>query len=400
MDLTSPQAFWLLHNGLGEVPPPLERDLPCDAVVIGGGITGALCADALSSAGLSVIVVDKRHPGLGSTSASTALLQYELDQSLTQLGRKIGEKRAGEAYRATFDGVVALTRICQSLPVNVGFRERSSLYYASSAKDANGFARECAARHAIGLPCEFLSKGDLKKIVDFAAPAALRSSAGAEVDPWRLSKALLERAEKRGALVFGRTVVKRITPANGYVRVVTDRGELRALHVVVASGYEAEQFLPKKVAKLHSTYAIATEPVASFDGWPDRSLIWESARPYLYLRTTEDDRIVVGGLDDPFRDPTGRDRRVNAKARGLLRKSQRLFPGIDMELAFAWAGTFGETKDSLPFIGIHPDLDGRIFFALGYGANGIPFAAIAAELAAARVTGTSHPYEHTFIFDR
>ena len=82
MDLTSPQAFWLIRNGLGDVSLPLFGNRRCDVAVIGGGITGALCADALTEAGLSVIIVDKRHPGLGSTSASTALLQYELDESL------------------------------------------------------------------------------------------------------------------------------------------------------------------------------------------------------------------------------------------------------------------------------------------------------------------------------
>lgn len=400
MDLTSPQPFWLLRNGLGEVPPPLGKDLPCDVVVIGGGITGALCADALSGAGLSVIVVDKRHPGLGSTSASTALLQYELDESLTELTEKIGAQRAIEAYTAAYEGVRAIGRICRTLPSDVGFRERPTLYYASSAKDAKGFAKECAARRAAGLPCELLSKGDLKEIVDFSAPAALRTNAGAEVDPWRLSRALLKRAQKHGAMVFGRTTVKRFPAGAGHIRVVTDRGEIRAPRVVVTTGYEAEQLLPKKVAKLHSTYAIASEPVASFDGWPDRTLIWESARPYLYMRTTEDSRIMVGGLDDPFRDPAARDRRVNAKALGLLRKTRRLFPRIEMDIAFAWAGTFGETKDSLPFIGPHPKLDERILFALAYGANGMPFAAIAAELVAARVAGRQHRFENTFLFNR
>ena len=90
-------------------------------------------------------------------------------------------------------------------------------------------------------------------MVDFSAPAALSSTAGAEVDPWRLTKALLERARQRGADVFGRTVVKRIIPKKAYAELVTDRGVIRAHHVVVASGYESEQFLPKSVAKLHST---------------------------------------------------------------------------------------------------------------------------------------------------
>jgi glycine/D-amino acid oxidase-like deaminating enzyme len=71
-----------------------------------------------------------------------------------------------------------------------------------------------------------------------------------------------------------------------------------------------------------------------------------------------------------------------------------------MEIAVAWAGTFGETKDSLPFIGVHPDMDDRLLFALAYGANGIPFGCVAAQIISARVTGEHHRYQHTFIFDR
>ena len=103
MDLTSPHAFWLLRNGIGDVPPPLSRDRRCDVAVVGAGITGALVSDALTAAGLAVIAVDRRHPAEGSTSASTALLQYELDASLTELIDKVGRERAENAYRACLD---------------------------------------------------------------------------------------------------------------------------------------------------------------------------------------------------------------------------------------------------------------------------------------------------------
>jgi glycine/D-amino acid oxidase-like deaminating enzyme len=79
---------------------------------------------------------------------------------------------------------------------------------------------------------------------------------------------------------------------------------------------------------------------------------------------------------------------------------RRLFPRIEMEIAYAWAGTFGETKDSLPFIGAHPSGDPRVLYALGYGANGIPFSALAAEVLTAVVLKKSHRYQTTFAFDR
>ena len=400
MELTSPHAFWLLRNGLGDVPRPLSHDRRCDVAVIGAGITGALVSDALTAAGLSVIAVDCRHPAHGSTSASTALLQYELDVSLTDLIDRLGQLRAVDSYRAALDGVRAIGRISNDLKTDVGFRKRPSLYYTSRKRDAKDLREECATRGRAGLPCEVLDEKAVAGIVDIKAPLALWSNTGGEVDPWRLTQALISRCTRRDFAVYGRTKVTRIVPSKTYLEVRSNRGRIRAKHVVVAAGYEAEQFLPESLAKLHSTYAIVTEPVKSFAGWNKRCLVWESARPYLYLRTTSDNRIIVGGEDDAFRNPAHRDARVPRKAETLLGKARRLFPQIEMELAYAWAGTFGESKDSLPYIGPHPRGDSRVLYALGYGANGIPFSAIAAEVLTARILGKPHRYQNTFACDR
>lgn len=98
---------------------------------------------------------------------------------------------------------------------------------------------------------------------------------------------------------------------------------------------------------------------------------------------------MVGGADDAFRDPEERDDRVPKKAEKLLAKAKKLFPEIELELAYAWAGTFGETADSLPYIGAHPDHDQRVLYALAHGANGIPYGAIAAELVTAATYRTN-----------
>jgi glycine/D-amino acid oxidase-like deaminating enzyme len=400
LDLTSPHAFWLLRNGLGDVPAPLSRDRRCDVAVIGAGITGALVADALTSEGLSVIVVDRRHPAHGSTSASTALLQYELDTSLTELTDKLGYERAVDTYRACLEGVRAIGRVSRGLKEDVGFRRRSTLYFASRSRDAESLREEGAARRRARLPCEVLGESAISRLVDVKAPLALWSNASAEVDPWRLTLALTDRSATRDFAVYGRTDVNEIVPGKTAVEVRTDRGSIRARHVIVAAGYESERFLPERVAKLHSTFALVTEPVNGFDGWAQRCLVWESARPYLYARTTPDDRVMVGGEDVSFRNPDHRDALVPSKASTLLEKVRRLFPRIEMEPAYGWAGTFGETKDGLPYIGAHPGVDNRVQYALGYGANGMPFSAIAAQIVTARVLGKRHRYRDTFAFDR
>jgi glycine/D-amino acid oxidase-like deaminating enzyme len=378
----------------------MSSDEECDVLVIGAGVTGALIADALAARGFSVIVIDRRQPAHGSTSSSTALLQYELDAHLVDLVDRLGRARAIDAYRACLDGVRAIGRLAADLGSDVGFHRRPSLYYASRAGDAKALRAEGSARRRAGLPCQVLDGSEVRRIIDFSPPMALWSATSAEVDPWRLTHALLSRCRTRDVRVYGRTDARRIASRKTHLLVQTGRGRVRAGKVVVAAGYESEKFLPWRVAKLHSTYAMVTEPVSAFYGWGKRCLIWESSRPYLYARTTPDGRIMAGGEDVPFRNPRLRDAKVDGKARKLLGKMRRLFPRIEMEIAYGWAGTFGETKDTLPYLGAHPAGDPRVFFALGYGANGMPFGGIAAEILSAAVAGEPHRYLSTFAFNR
>src|SRR6188508_1700605 len=99
MDLHSGLPYFLVRNGLPFLYPALQRDFTCDILVVGSGITGALCAHACATAGAQVVVIDQRAIGTGSTSASTALLQYEIDTPLHRLAEAIGPEDAVKCYR-------------------------------------------------------------------------------------------------------------------------------------------------------------------------------------------------------------------------------------------------------------------------------------------------------------
>jgi len=147
----------------------------------------------------------------------------------------------------------------------------------------------------------------------------------------------------------------------------------------MATGHETLAKLRSTPTTLHSTYAAISEPLTGFRGWPKQRLIWETARPYRYLRATDDGRALIGGFDEPFYNPERRDKLLPAKAQFLAKTFSRLFPSIDFEVAYAWTGTFAETPDGLPYVGEHADHP-RIFFALGYGGNGITWGLIAAKI--------------------
>src|SRR4030095_7749033 len=115
MHLRSHYPYWLLRHGIVNSYPSLEHDIQSEIVIIGAGISGALAAWHLCNAGFRVVIADRRHAGMGSTAANTALLQYEIDVPLHKLVNKIGEQYAVRSYLLCREAIYKLEKICKQL---------------------------------------------------------------------------------------------------------------------------------------------------------------------------------------------------------------------------------------------------------------------------------------------
>ncbi|WP_164229901.1 NAD(P)/FAD-dependent oxidoreductase [Stenotrophomonas maltophilia] len=401
MDLKSGYPWWAVRNGLLQAFPPLEQDLRCDVLVVGGGITGALIADELSAHGHEVAVIEQRDIGWGSTAASTALLQYEIDTHLLELAERYGKDAAALAYLACADAIPALAEVARGLK-EVDFRQMDSLYLASRRRDVPRLMAEGAARRDIGLDARWLDREALRERFDVDAGGALLTRQAARVDPYCLTYGLLKRVRRRGGHVHDRTALHTLKPGAQGATAMTEAGAtVRARHVVLAMGYANQRWLEQRVARNRSSYAFITDPIdAGTLGRLQRTMVWESARPYLYLRATGDRRLLVGGLDDAIDIPARRDRRVQRKAEKLMDQLLHWFPRLDPVPAFSWAGTFAETADGLPFFGPHAQWGPRVHFAMAYGGNGITYSMIGAQLLRARIERRRHALEGLFGFGR
>jgi glycine/D-amino acid oxidase-like deaminating enzyme len=379
MDLRSGTPFWRVIDSAPSDFYSLEGDADCEVAVLGGGITGALVAYFLTRAGISTLLLDKRDFGAGSTAASTGLLQYEVDVPLVDLIRKVGTAHAVHAYRRGLQAIDEIEAIVEDLGDDCGFARRSTLYFASSPADLPALTMEYDCRKEFGFQVSFLKRQELNPWCSIDAPGAMYSLGDGQIDPYRITRRLLERGRDQGLRAFSKTAVRAIDRKDGGIVLQTDTGRVRADAVVFASGYESHRYLSEDVGSLHTTYALATEPLASSEGWPDGCLIWETARPYFYARQTDDGRAIIGGEDTPFSDDHERQSLMEQKAAKLAARFKTLFPRIEATPAYAWAGTFGETRDGLAYIG-NPSGREREYFALGYGGNGITFSMIAARV--------------------
>ena len=396
----SSEAYWLLRNGIGDANAALDDSIDCDIAIIGAGITSALVADALIATGKRIVVLDSRDIAQGSTAASTALLQYEIDTHLVELTGLLGADAAMRAYLACAASFPLLEQRFPELLPLAGFERRESLYLASDEKAVPALRAELAARSGIGLSCEWLDGEAVRHRFGCQRPGAILSALGAQVDPYRLARGLFAGCVRHGLRLFARTKVIQIEEQGEQLKLRTAAGHtVTASHVAVCAGYESLDFLPEGFANVHNTFAVVTEPLTR-GGLATMPLMWESARPYLYLRSSPDRRLIIGGADVPFKNAGARDLLLPRQVRRLAEQYLRLF-GEDLPpVAYAWAGSFAETRDGLPLIGRVPGMNPRLQFALCYGGNGITYSVHAGDMIRAGIEGRPHALDDVFGFGR
>jgi glycine/D-amino acid oxidase-like deaminating enzyme len=346
---------------------------------------------------MDVIVVDARIPGSGSTAASSALLMFDLDLSLTDLADAIGLPNAELAYRLSLDALHLTEELCRRV-ADCGFARRQSLNLASRRRAVRGLRAEAELRAGAGFSTELWTEEEVRERAGIVAEAAMLSPEGAVVDALRFTRGLLHQADAAGARIYGRTMVTELECGTRVRAGTNSEGSIDAGIVVLATGYELPAGVEAPTVRVHSTYMVITEPTirsAGLDGF----LCWDTNRPYFYLRTTDDRRIMIGGADLRFRDPATRDSLLPTRAKRLTGRLRQLLGESPPPIAFSWTGTFADTTDGLPLIGAHPTMP-NVLLALGYGGNGITFSALAAEMLDHRIRGLAHRGDRLFAPDR
>ncbi|AOR22819.1 NAD(P)/FAD-dependent oxidoreductase [Clostridium taeniosporum] len=352
----------------------LTEDIDTDVIIIGGGVTGSILGYYFSKNNIDSVILEKNIIGYGSTSITTALLQYELDSTVRDLEQYTTKENIIQSYKLGMKALDEIEEFIRTYDNKCNYKKRDTLLYTAKSSDIGQIKEEYNIRKENGFDVEFIDEKNNPFSFDLKA-GVYAKNAGAEIDPYRYTHQLLDIATKNGLKVYENTEAIKVLYNNDSVEVVTKYDfKVKGKIIIVATGYHTELFSNRSFGVTTTAFNVATKPLSSFDGYYNKVLIRDNKEPYNYLRTTMDNRIIIGGEDINFIPDINNYNEVDKKYSILEQRLKTMFPNIkDIEIEYKYCGAFTSTQDNLGFIGKDPAND-KLWFNLGYGANGILFA--------------------------
>lgn len=397
-DLRAARPFWAATPDIRVETQALPERKEYDVIVVGAGISGAIVTRMLAGRNRRILVVDRRSPVHGSTMASTAMIQYEIDVPLFTLSEMIGEDKAVRAWRRSARAVEDLVDLMKKHSVDCALEEKKTLFLAGDELGYRALRKEAELRAANGLSAEYLEGSRLVEEYGLERTGAIRSDRSASANPARMTAGLFRSLWQDEVTVCSPVEITDYRESGDEVVLATADGQLlSAGHVVFCSGYEFLKPMQSGHHQIMATWAVATQPHAPRPAWLSSHIVWEASDPYLYFRATPDGRIIAGGEDEAtsatITDPDIMKRkvaRIGEKLEALLGRPVGTF-------AYRWSARFGTTDDGLPIIDQVPGCS-RVLSVMGFGGNGITFSMIAGQIIKSRISGKDDPDGDLFAF--
>ncbi|MGZ4437251.1 MAG: glycine oxidase ThiO [Nocardioidaceae bacterium] len=342
-------------------------------VVLGGGIVGLSCADALVTAGHDVTVVDPS-PGLGATYAAAGMLApageaWFGEEALLRLG--IASAARWPAFAADLE---------RRSGHDVDLRTTGTLLVGTDRDDVAEVRRSAGLLAAEGVEVEQLTGREVRRHEPTLGP---RVAGGAllphdhQVNPRRVATALLH--------LLGDRLLRQRGTATATGVLLDDGRHLDADVVVLATG----------AAPARHVRPVRGEVVRARCADPPRRVV--RARVHgepVYLVPRRDGEVVIGATEEEHPAGQGPQPTVGGTAR-LLEAARSLMPGLDTaELLEVVARDRPGSPDNGPLLGpVQSGGPARHVRASGHYRGGVLLAPVTAATVRAHVDGTAVPTE-------
>ena len=400
-------TYWV---GTAGAPPaddgPVRGDMDVDVAIVGSGFTGLSAALFLAREhGIRATVLEANQTAWGCTSRNggqgqNASGRLYRSQWIARWGRDTAlrlDREIREGFE-TFKSLVAEFPECEPQPgghLYIAHRQKKMAFLRNEAQ---------VMKEVFGYDTRMLSREQVHEqyVRDAEACGALHEPDGIGVHPLKLAFAYQRAARALGVRIHTASPVLGCEGSNGSYRLRTPGGIVRARAVAFATGgYTSNalhQRLRNKILPILSN-SMVTRPLTDDEiaatGFRTHEVITDTRTLRFYYRLLPDRRVQIGSRSSI----TGADAPNQKHLKLLLGGLHRKFPALrEVGIDYSWWGWVDVSHDMMPRI-TQPDPSQQVFYALGYGGNGVSFSAHAGRRLAQRVAGKAPPVLDLPIYD-
>lgn len=372
------------------IPPIIAQSatkeaLSCDALIIGGGITGITAALLLQNAGRKVILAEAHTVGFGTTGGTSAHINTFADTTYKEAASAFGTAGAQLFADAVNEGFGLIKANISTYRIDCDYEPKTGYLYAEDEKQADQLDDIFEGSKAVGIPVNCT----IKVPTPLNFQAALEFEGQAQFHPLKYLYALAQAFLNAGGRILENTKVESIEKKEDRHIAVADELKIYAKNVVYAT------HIPPGI----NSYSLRCAPYRSYvlglklksDTYPD-ALVYDMQEPYHYFRThiIDGEKILVAGGND---HKTGHD--DPEKAFNDLEKYVRKNYNVS-SVKYRWSSQYFVPVDGFPYVGQMPEASKGVFCATGYNGNGMMLGSIAGKILADLIQGKESKYEHIF----
>ncbi|MCK0508019.1 NAD(P)/FAD-dependent oxidoreductase [Aromatoleum anaerobium] len=391
-------TYWI--GTAGEPPAddgPITQDIDVDVAIIGSGFTGLTTAIFLAEKyGIKATVLEANRVSWGCSTRNGGQAQCASGRlKRSQWIQRYGLDTALRMHEEICDGMQTFKDLIKDIDCEP--QPGGHLYIAHRPKVMPVLEKEAKIlRDVFKYDARILDADTVKReyVDDKEAAGAMHEPEGIGIHAGKLAFGYLKKARALGAKVHPSSPVIGWETRDGVHYLKTPGGIVRARAVGVATGgYTSNGLHPELKNRLLPilSNSIVTRPLTKSEidacNFRTTQVITDTRILRHYYRLLPDGRVQIGSRSAI----TGSDAPQDKYKQFLIRDLHRKFPALEgIQIDYSWWGWVDVSHDMMPRI-FQPDPKQTIYYALGYGGNGVMYSAQAGRRLAENIAGVRTP---------
>ena len=346
--------------------PAFRGQITHPVVIAGGGMSGAMTAYACAAAGLKPILLEANRIGVDGTGFATGMFSGESSEDYREVEARHGRRVARALFSALESAPRELAATVNRLGIKCGLDTGPGLRVVPPSQHDKALRKELAARAGADLMGSFLTPAAVARLTNIESAGGMRMPEGGFADPFKLTLGFLQAAIKRGARVYERSPVKKITFTRKTATASLDGGQITTTNLVICIGEPTGLFKPLKRHLRHEhRYAVLTEPLPAAvrkELGRQGALLRDTEAPSHHLWFTRDHRALFAGADQKRQPDRLREKTLVQRTGELMYELTRLYPAISgARPEYGWDVPLTHAVDGALYAGTHRNFPFHLF---------------------------------------